>query len=253
VPRAPRNALRPDECRIAGSGSNLPLVRRLAAAYRAHHPTDPIVIHDSIGSSGGLRAVADGVVHLGAISRPLRADEERAGIRAIPQAAVPVVLGAHPGVPDASLSSQALASLVRGREVRWSNGARAVLLEREASDSSYKVLYARSAPFRASLRAVTGRTHWRVLLHDSEMVEALAGTPGAVGLADLGVLRLSGRGLRVVRIDGLDPAAPDYPYLKELAFVVRGTPAGVTARFLAFTRGDEARAIAVAAGYRPRT
>jgi hypothetical protein len=154
-------------------------------------------------------------------------------------------------VVDASLSSRALAALVRGRELHWSDGGRIVLLEREPGDSSYKVLFAKNTPFRQAQQAGAGHTHWRVLLHDTEMLEALAQTPGSVGLADLGVLRLSPRGLRVVRIDGLDPAAPDYPYLKELSFVTQRAATGVTARFLAFARGDEARAIAVAAGYRP--
>lgn len=53
-------------------------------------------------------------------------------------------------------------------------------------------------------------------------------------------------------IDGLDPALADYPYLKELSFIVNGAPDELAARFLEFARGPEALAIAVAAGYRPR-
>jgi len=248
----PRHVLTADLCEIASSGSNIPLVRRIAEAYLADHPGDRVMVHDSVGSSGGVRAVLDGVVHLGVISRPLKDSERRAGIHATAHVAVPVVLGANPGVKDDSLSSADLAALVRGREVHWSDGSRAVLLEREEGDSSYRILFARNPAFRAAQKARTGRTHWRVLLHDTEMAEALAQTPGGVGLADLGVIRLTHGGPRVVRIDGLDPLAPDYPYLKELAFVTKTPPTGVTAHFLEFALGPEGRAIAVAAGYRPR-
>lgn len=249
--RAATPALSDDACEIAGSGSNLPLVERLADAYRALHPGDEIVVHRSIGSWGGARAVADGVVHLGLASRPLRADEKAAGLRSVPHVSVAVVLGAHPAVPDRAMSSTTLAALVRGQRLRWSDGTRMVLLEREPGDSSYKVLFAGNAPFRAAQRAQHA-TEWRVLLHDTEMTDALAETEGAVGLADLGVVTLSGRGLQVLRIDGLDPAAPDYPYLKGLDFVVEGTPGGVAGRFLSFALSSTGREIAARAGYRPR-
>lgn len=248
---APVPRLSPDECEIAGSGSNLPIVQRLVDAYQSRHPGDHIVVHHSIGSWGGARAVADGVVHVGLASRPLKPEEKAAGLRSLPHVSVSVVLGAHPDVPDSTLSSRTLAALVRGEELRWSNGQRVVLLEREPGDSSYKVLFAKNTAFRAAQRA-PHETHWRVLLHDTEMADALAETPGAVGLADFGVVSLSGRGLRVLRIDGLDPAAPDYPYLKDLDFVVQGTPRGLAARFLDFALSDTGREIAVRAGYRAR-
>jgi phosphate transport system substrate-binding protein len=249
--RAPAPVLSERACEIAGSGSNLPIVERLADAYRAQHADDRIVVHRSIGSWGGARAVADGVVHLGLASRPLREDEKAAGLRSLPHVSVAVVLGAHPAVPDTTLSSKTLAALVRGQSLRWSNGTRVVLLEREPGDSSYKVLYSGNALFRAAQRAEHS-TEWRVLLHDTEMTDALADTEGAVGLADLGVVSLSGRGLRVLRIDGLSPVAPDYPYVKDLDFVVKGTPRGVAARFLTFALSSVGREIAVRAGYRPR-
>jgi phosphate transport system substrate-binding protein len=248
----PRTVLSDDTCVIAGSGSNLPLVQRLVDAYRTIHPEAHIVVHRSIGSWGGAHAVADGVVHIGLASRALKADERRNGTRSLAHVSVAVVLGANPRVVDASLTSRNLASLVRGDQVHWTDGTPAVLLEREPGDSSYKVLHAKNPLFRAAQLASGGRTHWRVLLHDAEMAEALAETPGAVGLADLGVISLSGKGLRVIRIDGLDPTSPRYPYLKDLDFVVRGKPRGLTARFLSFALGDTGRTIAIRAGYRPR-
>lgn len=251
-PHAPRPSLSDDACEIAGSGSNLPLVQRLVSAYKALHPDARIAVHRSIGSWGGAHAVADGVVHIGLASRPLKDDERRDGIHSVPHVSVSVVLGAHPDVTDVALSSRDLAALVRGRDVRWSDGTRAVLLEREPGDSSYKVVFAKNPTFRAAQKSAAGHTHWRVLLHDTEMADALAETPGAVGLADFGVVTLSGHGLRVVRIDGLDPAAPDYPYIKDLDFIVKSPLRGLAASFIAFARSDEGRAIAVRAGYRPR-
>ncbi len=51
---------------IAGSGSNLPVTRALVEAYRREHPSARLVVHESIGSTGGVRAVAEGAIDLGA-------------------------------------------------------------------------------------------------------------------------------------------------------------------------------------------
>ncbi|MBI2894115.1 MAG: substrate-binding domain-containing protein [Deltaproteobacteria bacterium] len=250
--RVPRPRPLPQgRCEIAGSGSNVPLVRRLARAFEERHPGERIVVHDSIGSSGGVRATLDSVVHIGLVSRPLEEAEARAGLRAIAHVRVPVVLGAHPSVRDSSLPMSRLVDLVRGRTVKWSDGRRAVLLHRERGDSSNRVLLEKSTPLRRAYRDALGRTHFRVLFHETEMVSALAQTPGSVGFVDLGVLRLVDEPLALVRIDGLDPDGADYPYMKDLFFVVRGEPRGVAARFLEFVRTSDARELATNADYRP--
>jgi phosphate transport system substrate-binding protein len=249
--RAPAVVLPGDRCEIAGSGSNVPLVRRLARAFQERSPGDRIVVHDSIGSGGGIRAVHDGGVHIGLVSRPLSRREKQGGLVATPHVRVPVVLAAHPAVSDGSLPMSRLVALLEGRTVRWNDGTRAVLLQRERGDSSYQVLIARSEPFRRAYNHSLGHTHWRVLFHDTEMLEAVADTPGGVGFLDLGVLRLGQTPLSMVRIDGRDPLAPGYPYLKDLAFVTRGAPRGIAARFLDFVDTPESRAIAQAADYTP--
>ena len=63
---------------IAGSGVNLPLMRKLAATYAASHPTAKIEIPDSIGSSEAIKAIMDNGINLGLISRPLQEQEKAA-------------------------------------------------------------------------------------------------------------------------------------------------------------------------------
>ena len=68
---------------IAGSGVNLPLMRKLAATYAASHPTAKIEIPDSIGSSEAIKAIMDNGINLGLISRPLQEQEKAAGLKQI--------------------------------------------------------------------------------------------------------------------------------------------------------------------------
>src|SRR4051812_8497016 len=83
-----------DSLGLAGSGSNLPLTYLLVEAFRARNPQSKVIVHESIGSSGGVRAVRDGAVGVGLISRPLTAEEEGYGLTVTPYARVAVVVAA---------------------------------------------------------------------------------------------------------------------------------------------------------------
>lgn len=60
---------------IAGSGSNLAITRVLAREFIRRHPEITLDIPASIGSKGGIRAVAEGAIDVGLASRPLNASK----------------------------------------------------------------------------------------------------------------------------------------------------------------------------------
>ena len=72
---------------IAGSGSGLALLRGFVRRYQDAHPGARIEVPESIGTSGGLRALQGGAVDVALVSRPLTA-AERAGVTVTPLARV---------------------------------------------------------------------------------------------------------------------------------------------------------------------
>ena len=246
-----RMAPDPNVLRIAGSGSALPLVRGLADALTKRETGIRIVVHPSIGTRGGVHATADGVVEIGVASRPLKPQELRLGIVAIPLARTAVVLAAHPSVPDRQIDHGRLRELILGRTIRWQSGRRAIFLARERGDSSTSVLDMHLPAIADALTQAAVGKRWRVLHHDADLEEALRATPHAAGFHDLGAVRIQSLPVHIVKIDGLDPESPSYPHLKELFLLTRGRPRGLADRFIAFARSDEGRAIAERAGYVP--
>ena len=81
--RHARTAQLSTDLHLAGSGSNLVLTRALAAAFRVHQADARLVVHDSIGSTGAVRAVSDGAISIGLIARPLREEERALGLDVI--------------------------------------------------------------------------------------------------------------------------------------------------------------------------
>jgi phosphate transport system substrate-binding protein len=243
---------------LAGSGSNLVVTRALAAAYRATHPEERIVVHDSIGSTGGVRAVADGVVPLGLLARPLGAREQGLGLVVIPYARVAITFLAHPDVRDEEISSEELLRSLSLARPTWRDGTDLVWLLRERGDAGTGAVAHRLPGLGEAIEEAIAERRYRVVYHDDELTRTLLGLPGALGIADLPQARANAPTARVLRIDGRAPTLEavrdgSYPFVKELSFVVLGRPSGAAARFLEFVAGPEGAAVIEAAGGVPWT
>lgn len=242
---------------VAGSGSNLPLTRALASAFVAAHPGPGVVVHESIGSRGGVLAVHDGAIDVGLVSRDLTATELGYGLTVVPYARVPVVWATNPSVPDQDLTPATLLALYRGERTAWSDGTPVVVLQREPGDSSH-LAAAHVIPEFARVDEEAWREgRWRVLYHDLDMQEALVATPGAIGLLDYGAIVSQRLTLRIVRVDGVRPspetvASGAWRFTKDLSFVIGPTPPPRVAQLLAYVRSEAGQRLIRESGYVPR-
>lgn len=245
-----------DALEIAGSGSNLPLARALVAAFRQRRSSAKLLVHESIGSTGGIRAVRDGAVGVGMISRPLTSEESRLGLMVTPHARVAVVVAANPSVPDACTSGDDLVGFYAGTRTRWSDGSRAVVLQRERGDSSL-LSFGALIPGLLTENDSAFRDHrFRVLYSDRAMQDALMATEGAFGIFDLGAIEAQRLPLKVLCVDGVAPSreallSGRYPFSKDFAFVTAGAPTAIAADLLHFVSSTEGRELTARLGYVP--
>lgn len=241
---------------LSGSGSNLPLTRALVSAFLAKRRDARVVVPESIGSTGGVRAAHDGAIDVGLVSRPLNAEELRLGMKVTPYARVPVVIAVNPTVREACVASADLPGLWSGAKDRWSDESRVVVLLRERGDSSFLAVSRRVANLDAQNEAAIRESRWRVLYDDRSMQEALMATEGAIGVFDLGAILAQRLPIKVLCVDGTPPslegvASGSYPYFKDLAFVTSGEGDPILAELLAFIASTEGRALTASLGYVP--
>ena len=246
----------PGAIRLMGSGAMEPLARALAAAWREAGEGWPVRVEPSVGSGGGVRATVDGAIDLGMISRPLAPDERQDGLSIQPVARDAVVIAANRSVGIDGLTRETLLALYAGHATQFADGQRAVVLLRDGKESANQALE-RLAPELGPIRQEAYRLgRLRVLYHDDAMGEALATTPGGIGVFDLGAIVTWRLPLKILALDGVTPSAEtladgSWKATRELALVFRRDRRARVERFLAFVSSPTGRRITRACGYLP--
>lgn len=242
---------------FAGSGTNVPLTRLLVEAFGRAHPEIRVEVPASIGSTGGIRAAADGAIALGLISRPLREQEKGLGLTVLPYARTPVVIGAHPSVVEDGITFEDLVNIYKGAKSGWNDGREVIVLTRDPGDSSIEVLELRVPGFKEVYAESRRAKRWTTLYTDQEMNRVLASTLHAVGLSDMGAITAHRLPIKALKVNGVLPT-PDnvlggrYPLVKTLAFVFRKDKLPARAKaFLDFVRSKEGEKILRVNGYLP--
>ncbi|MGO8970582.1 MAG: substrate-binding domain-containing protein [Myxococcaceae bacterium] len=240
----------PDALLAMGSGAATPLLQALARAYAAGHPTLPVRVQPSVGSTGGVAAAADGAVDLGLVARDLRPGEPNV-LQLVPLALDAVVLAAAPDVEREGLTREELRGLYAGER---SSGL--TLLLRDAQETANNALEGAFPELRPLRESAAASARFRVLEHDDAMAYALLTTPHGVGVFSLGALLTWRLPLRALALNGLRPsvqalAAREWPAVRTVGVVYRPERHTRLAPFLAFVASPEGRAVTRAAGYLP--
>lgn len=240
---------------LAGPGSNLVAISLLIQAFEKSRPDINLDAPRSMGSAATVRAVADGLITVGLISRPLHDSETGWGLTVLPYARTAVVWGAHPSVQEAGVSTGELVQMFQGAKTRWQDGQEIVLFTREPEDISVQILEQRIPGFREAYQNGHGVKRWTTLHSDREMNRLLAVTPGALGLTDLGSTKVHRSPVKVLQFNGIPPTGPNvgshrYPLVKTLRFVFRKeTLPGQAMAVIQFARSREAEKVLRANGY----
>jgi phosphate transport system substrate-binding protein len=239
---------------VAGTGALIPLAEGLAEIHGAEGTATPVRVAESIGTGGALRAIRDGAIDVALAGRRVDPEELAAsGLRAVPLAGAITAFAASKR-HAATLDVPELIALFSGERTRWPNGARVVPLVREEGDSAteavrdtFPALYAAMIDARDSGRALVQPT-------DKEMEEALLHIDGAVGLIEIGVVRLGQLDLGLAPLGGVEPspeAARDgrYPLVRRTWLVVRDDASNAVEAFLDALASPEAAELLERGGY----
>lgn len=232
---------------IAGSGSNLPITGRLAEYYSQKYG-EKLELPNSIGSSGAIKAVMEGAIDLGLISRPVKDEEKSEGLKQIPYARIGVVIGVNPDVPDNNISYQDLTEIYQGKKTQWRNGRMIIVLMREPGDSTNLLLEEKVPGFREALRDSFKERRWQIFYTDVEVAQAIERTHSSIGFTDTGMLAVFKPDIKPLNVNGVAPTMENvkngrYGLSKDLYFVYKEPLSTRAKKFLDFVFSEEGRRI----------
>ena len=230
--------------RISGTGSALGSLRQVAVEFEKEQGA-AVTIVPSMGSSGGIRAVADGALDIAVSSRPLKDEERQRGLSELEYARTLFVPIAHPSVPVTGLSRADIIGALIGSLVTWPNGERVRFVLRPESDTDSRMLRDLSPQVSRAVDTARGREGMLVALTDQNNADLIEKTPGAVGFSTLSLVRAEQRQVKVLALDGVQPETATYRSgaygpVKSLYLVTRADAqpaAKALVRFLLSPRG----------------
>ncbi len=229
---------------IAGTGDNQNLLRLLATAFEKEHSGVTVEVPDSIGSKGGIKAVAAGRVRLGRSARRVKPTEAK-GLVEYHFAIAPIVFVAHPSAEGVTnIMSTQVVDIYAGRISNWNqlNGPRHRLyaVDREKGDSSRSVLE-KKLPGFAGLESKAKR-----FFSTPDAVAALNQHQYTFGYLPMSeVVRT---GMKALTVDGIQASAENitagrYPYVTGFYLISKGEATGPAKDFIDFVGSEPAKKI----------
>ena len=237
LPGAPAGAA---ELKMGGTGGDLGTLRLLADAYAAKHPDLKITVFPSLGSGGGIRAVAAGAIDLSISSRPLKEQERAAGLRDFAYGKTALVLASSGQHRELDLTLPDVVELYTHNQRSWLDGHVIRMILRPRNDGDTKLLEKQidgmAAAFRTAEKrgATIGRS-------DQDAAQALEKRPDAVGFISLSLIMGENRPLNALPLNGVTPTVETlesgrYPLVKIFYMVMKDSTTAVARAFVAFLK-----------------
>jgi phosphate transport system substrate-binding protein len=244
---------RADTLKIAGTGAGLGTMRSLGAEFSKATGVTVVVV-PNLGTSGALKALAEGAVDMAVTARPLTAEETKKGMVAVEYGRTPFVIATRKkGAPPAKNLSE-LVEIYAGRRTAWPDGEPIRLVLRPQYDIDIALLSSFSPEMKLAVQAAMAKPGMIVASTDQDSADALEHTPGALGTASLALIFSEKRDLHVLSLNGVTPtpktvADGTYPYFKTM-YLVRKTGGKEPApRFFEFLSSAQARQILIDSGH----
>jgi phosphate transport system substrate-binding protein len=240
---------------IGGTGGALSVVSALAEAYRARHSGPPIEVLNSLGTGGGLRALADGRIDIALASRPLTEAERQGNVVRV-FARTPLVFVANADVSADGLDTDTLIAIYRGERTSWPDGRRCRPILRPWGDAESAVLAESNPAVAEALKYALRHRGLLAPLTTQETLEAIHETPGAFGYSPLAEVLAHRGGLRVLSYNQIVPsptavANGEYPLAVKLSMVTTVSPRADVRGFIDFVTSSDGAAILADQGCLP--
>jgi phosphate transport system substrate-binding protein len=239
----------PGRLRIDPTETANALVTALVTEYRARHPHDTVVVMTGLGGGGDpIVGLATGIVDVAAVTLATNDSVLRLGGLSARQIARDAMLfGVSVDFPVKAVTRRQLCELYTGAIANWRQ------LDGPDMEVKAGIPIPRGGDGGHPLAAVNCGRGFRYgphvqMIDPAFMADAIAKTPGGVGLTSPAVITTNAKRVRALSIDGVEPTAENiergsYPLSRPTSLIASMKPSPVVTRFLKFARSEEGRRV----------
>ena len=229
----------PIEVVIGGTGAALGAMQALGEAYTATAPNTRVRIVPSLGSGGGIKALAAGAIQVAVTSRPLTEEERAKGLTERELIRTPFIFAVHQKAAVSGASLAELAEIYAGTRGTWKDGSKTRPILRPATDIDTEVLSAMSPALRVAVKAAHQLPGKNIAVTDTDTADEIERVPGALGTSTLILVKSEKRALKALDVEGVAATVPNmrsgrYPYQKSIYIVVAGNSGAAAKAFTAY-------------------
>jgi phosphate transport system substrate-binding protein len=236
---------------IVGTGSGISLLQALGKIFMKQNPDITITVPASIGSGGGIRSVGNDEYVLGRVARDIDENEKQYNLEVIPIAKIPIVFYVNASISIWEISYEQACGIYSGAIRKWEEigGGQGTIrvIRREDGDSSLSI-FMKTLP---GFKEITITERSKIIYTDQETVEACKSQKNAIAFGSLADIKYE-KGVRALKLDGVDPTEPMYPHLGFLSLIYKQKNyKGNVKKFIEFTLSDDAKHAIFTAGGLP--
>lgn len=239
---------------VGGTGSSLGSMKLLAIAFMKKYPDHKVIILPSLGSGGGIKALADRKIQISLSSRPLKDKERKRHLTQTKYVETPFIIATNQNNGTSQLTIKQLARHYSGKITHWPNGTPIRIIKRPPYESDNAILKSMSAEMNDSINIVLKDTHLAEAFNDQQNAKALEHTPGSLGTMTLGQMLSEKRVLKEIKIKGIKGSIKNikngnYSYIKSLYIILPEQPVLLAKTFIQFVFSIEGKSILTGHGY----
>ena len=244
-----------DTIRIGGTGMALATMQQAGASLVAVKSAVKVSVLPSLGTPGGLKALADGAIDIAVTGRRLKADETRRGAVEAGCTRTPLVFASsHPS--PGGVGKADIPGFYSSTQPVWRDGAplKVILRSRAGSENDY--LKAVIPGMDAALAAAYQRPDIPVATTDQENADQASRVTGSFAVMTMLQIRSEKLNLRIVSLDGIVPSAATltdktYPLSATVCLVLPERPKAAAVAFVAHLKSEAGQALLTSLGATP--
>jgi len=198
------------------------------------------------GSGEGIKGTNAGTFNIGSVSRDLEAADKKdyPSLNSYAIGADGIVLIVNPKNSVENLTKQQVIDIFTGKIKNWKDvGGKdaAIFIQTREAGSGTLTAFEELALQKKSKVASTATPH----TSNGLIKEAVAKNVNAIGFLSMGYLDNS---IKAPKVEGISPfkskaLSREWPYVRGLNVVAKGTPSGLSAKFINYLRSTEGQAI----------